>query len=158
MAVVRGATFEVRGQRELERQFARIGKMPKKYLTKAARVGMSDPLKEARTNAPKGKTGHLKRSIRRKTETPNKRNKVIYRLVYNPSMTPNFLKPTTGKYGGKTPNAYYPASVEYGYKGPKGKIFPKTMYWLSTIMERNERSSIQKVVDSLNDSIDEMTR
>ncbi len=163
MAQVRGANFEITGLAELDAQFARIGKMPKKYLTKAAREGINDPLRAVKALAPVGKKtttkGTLKRSIKKKMETPNKRNKGVYRIHYDPKFTDVFHKPTTGAYGGETPYAYYPASVEYGYKGKGGKhITPKTQYWLNKTLERFEKSSAQKVVDSLNNSLTQLLK
>ena len=78
MAEIRGAlslNIRVEGLNELDAQFARIGKMPKKHLTRAARLGMADPLRQAKANAPIGKNtttrGTLKKSITKKMETPN---------------------------------------------------------------------------------------
>jgi hypothetical protein len=159
MAIVRGAlglNIRVSGLAELEAQFARIGKMPKKYLTKAAKAGMADPERQAKKDAPLGPTGNLKKSIKKKMETPNKRNKTIYRLRYDPKFTPDFLKPSSGAYGGKPPVAYYPASVEYGFKTKNGKV-PGQFNMRDAIVQ-HQQSSLQKVVDSLNDSIDELTR
>jgi hypothetical protein len=73
-------------------------------------------------------------------------------------MTPDFRRKTTGVYGGWTPYAYYPSSVEYGYKGKKGHVKVKTMYWADKVLRQNEASSIKKVIDSLNNSIDELTK
>ncbi len=159
MATVRGAidlNIRVEGLTELEAQFARIGKMPKKYLTKSAKAGMADPERQAKTDAPKGKTGNLKKSIKKKMETPNKRNKAVYRLRYNPEMTPLFLKPSSGAYGGKPPNAYYPASVEYGFKTKYGKVAGQ--FNMANAIKMHQESSLKKIVDSLNDSIDDLIR
>ena len=162
MAEVRGANslnIRVEGLEELQAQFGRIGKMPKKYLTKSAKAGMADPLRQARTNAPVGKgtktSGNLKKSIKKKMETPNKRNKAIYRLRYDPAFTPLFLKKSSGKYGGKPPVAYYPASVEYGFKTKGGKKI-KGQFNMAKAIQQHQESSLQKVVDSLRDSIDQL--
>jgi hypothetical protein len=40
---------------ELKRQIQRIGKVPKRVISKAAREGMKSPLKEARATAPVNK-------------------------------------------------------------------------------------------------------
>lgn len=123
LAEIRGAlslNIRVEGLNELDAQFRRIGKMPKKHLSRAARLGMADPLRQAKANAPIGKNtttrGTLKKSITKKMETPNKRNKSVYRLIFSPKYTDVFLKKGgKGKFGGKDP-AYYPHSVEYGFK------------------------------------------
>lgn len=159
MAYVRGASsagVTVRGINELQAQFDRVGKMPKKYLTKAGRVGIADDERQVKALAPKGKTGTLKKAIKKKMETPNKRNKGVYRLRFDPKYTDQFRKDTTGVYGGKTPYAYYPSSVEYGYLGKGGHVAVKTMYWADKILRGNEKNSLDKVVKSLNDSIDEL--
>jgi hypothetical protein len=163
MAEIRGANslnIRVEGLEELQAQFGRIGGMKKKYLTKAAKAGMADPERQARTNAPVGKgtktSGTLKKSIKKKMETPNKRNKAVYRLRYDPKFTPDFLKPSSGAYGGKPPQAYYPASVEYGFKTKSGKVAGQ--FNMAKAISQHQESSLQKVVDSLRDSIDELTR
>lgn len=154
MAVVRGASqlgIRVEGLNELQSQFERIGKMPKKYLTKAAKVGSDGPLKDARNNAPKGKTGMLKRGIHRKMETPNKRNKAVYRIRWNPKYTEHYLKPSSGAYGGTPPVAFYPNSQEYGFKVKNGKVAGR--YFVAKAIQKNQDHSLKKIVDSLNDSI-----
>jgi len=161
MAEVRGASqlnIQVEGLEELQAQFNKLGRMPKKHLTKAGRAGIAKDLQDAKANAPTGETGNLKKAIKKKMETPNKRNKGVYRLSFDTKMTPEFRKPTTGVYGGKTPYAYYPSSVEYGYKGKNGHVKVKTMYWADKVLRQNEASSLKKVIESLSDSIDELTK
>jgi hypothetical protein len=157
MADIRSATkfgITVVGLSELQAQFEKLGKMPKKYLNKAGREGIANTERQVKAMAPKGKTGVLQKSIKKQMETPNKRNKGVYRLQYNPKFTDHFRKPTTGAYGSKWPYAYYPSSVEYGYLGPKGHVAVKTMHWADKALRGTERSSMQKTVDSLNNSLD----
>jgi hypothetical protein len=159
MAFIRGASglnISVQGLEQLQSQFERIGKMPKKYLTKSAKAGMADPERQAKANAPVGKTGNLKKSIKKKMETPNKRKKAVYRLRYNPDMTPLFLKPSSGAYGGRPPSAYYPASVEYGFKTKTGKVAGQ--FNMTKAIQMHQQSSLQKVINSLNQSIDDIIR
>ena len=161
MAEVRGARqygIAVEGLEELQAQFNKLGKMPKKHLTRAGRAGIAKDLQDVKANAPTGKTGNLKKSVKKKMETPNKRNKGVYRLQFDSKITPVFRKPTTGIYGGVTPEAYYPSSVEYGYAGKNGHVKVKTMYWADKVLRQNEASSLKKVIESLNDSIDELTK
>ncbi len=161
MAEVRGANFEIKGLHELQSQFEQLGKMPKKYLTKAARAGIADPLRDVKASVPKGvgtvTSGTLKKSIKKKMETPNKRNKGVYRITYDAKYTPVFLKPSSGAYGGRPPNAYYPASVEYGFKTKSGGK-KEGQYNIMKALERHEKASIEKVIDSLRQSIDELLR
>lgn len=159
LAEIRGASLlniKVEGLEQLQSQFEKIGKMPKKYLTKSAKVGSDAPLKDARSSAPVGETGLLKKGLHRKMETPNKRNKAVYRIRWNPKYTEQYLKPTTGRYGGKTPFAYYPHSVEYGFKSRGGRV--QGQYFVTKAIERNQADSLQKIVDSLNDSIDQLLK
>jgi hypothetical protein len=161
MAEVRGAWkvgMQVEGLEELQAQFNKLGRMPKKHLTRAGRAGIAKDLQDVKANAPTGKTGNLKKSIKKKMETPNKRNKGVYRLTFDSKMTPAFRKPTTGVYGGVTPEAYYPNSVEFGYKGKHGHVKVKTMYWADKVLRQNEASSLKKVIESLSNSIDELTK
>jgi hypothetical protein len=155
LALVRGRDLEIEGLLELEGQFERIGKMPKKYLTRAAKAGMKFPLADARANAPVGETGLLKKSIKQKMETPNKRNKSVYRLAYDAKYNDDFQKETTGVYGGETPYAYYPNSVEFGFKTAKGRV--KGQYAMNWAVHKNETKSVQTVVDKLHEAIDELT-
>lgn len=158
MAEIRGATklgIAVEGLPELQAQFNKLGKMPKKYLNKAGRDGMDPILRQVKASAPKGKTGNLKKSIKKKMETPNKRNKGVYRLRYDPKFNDVFQKPTTGIYGGMIPHAYVPSSVEYGYRGKGGRhVAVRTMHWAEKAVENNQNNSMKIVVDSLSDSID----
>lgn len=161
MAEIRGATklgITVEGLPELQAQFERLGKMPKKYLNKAGREGIANTERQVKAMAPRGKTGNLKKSIKKKMETPNKRNKGVYQLRYDPKFNDVFQKKTTGVYGGKLPHAYIPSSVEYGYKGPNGHVAVKTMHWSDKALRGTETSSMQKTVNSLTESIDTLLK
>jgi hypothetical protein len=161
LAEVRGAkglNIKVEGLNELQKQFGDLKKMPKKYLTKAAKAGVADPLKTAKANAPVGKRtatkGMLKRGLYKKMETPNKRNKTVYRVQWNPKYSNIYNKPSSGKYGGTPPKAYYPFSVEYGFKTAKG--YKRGQYFVEKAIKQTQRNSLQKIVESLNDSITEL--
>lgn len=162
LAEIRGinqVNITVTGIPELQAEFERMGRMPKKYLTKAAKAGMADPERIAKASVPVSKglptSGTLKKSIKKKMETPNKRNKSVYRLRYDPKFTPIFAKPSSGVYGGTPPRAYYPSSVEYGFKTANGKVAGQ--YNIAKALQSCQASSLQKVVNSLRQSIDELT-
>lgn len=157
MAGIRGATFQVEGLSELEAQFARIGKMPKKYLNKAAREGIADPLRKIKADAPVGKTGMLKKGVQKKLETPNKRNKSVYQIRFNPKYSDSYYKPSSGAYGGEPPKAFYPYSQEYGFFGKDGqKIQTKWYHFAKKAIEATESGSAAKVIHSLIQSIDQI--
>jgi hypothetical protein len=149
-------TFTLEGYAQLMHQISRIEKFPKKMLTKAAKIAMAKPLAQAKQDAPVGETGLLKKGLKRQLETPNKKKKSVYRLLWDKKFTAEYRKPTSGKYGGKTPEAYYPHSVEFGYKTANGRTAGQ--YFAKHAVEMHEKDSYQKLVDSLWDSIQELTR
>jgi hypothetical protein len=159
LAEIRGANklkIEVEGLRELQKQFDAVGKLPKKYLTKASKLGSDGPLNDARESAPKGKSGMLKRGLQRKMETPNKRNKAVYRIWFNPKYVEHYKGKKIkrpGLYGANPPreHGYYPISVEYGFKKKKGRV--EGRYFVAKAIKKNTTQSLQKIIDSLNDSI-----
>lgn len=161
MAEIRGSSqvgITVRGLPELQRQFDRVSKFPKKILTKAAKEGMAKPLATAKANAPVGKgetKGTLKKGIKAKMETPNKKKKSVYRIYWNAKYSDIFRKvpKRPGLYGGKSP-AYYPQSVEWGYKAKKGKVQGK--YFVRDAIIQHQQDSLQKIVDKLNQGITDL--
>jgi Bacteriophage HK97-gp10, putative tail-component len=159
MAVIRGSNISVEGLSELESQFARIGKMKKKYLNKAAKEGINPTLEKVKAAAPRGKTGMLKRGIQKKMETPNHRNKSVYRMRWNPKYAEAYQKPSSGAYGGEPPKAFYPYSQEYGFLNKSGqKTHTKWYHFASNVLKQEETSSAERVVKSLSQSIDEIIR
>ena len=154
MAEIRGASklgITVEGLPELQAQFNKLGKMPKKYLTKAGREGIAQILKDSRKPmAPTGKTGNLKKSIKKKMETPNKRNKGVYRLRYDPKFTHCFSESQLQAFMVvQFQKLIIPASVEYGYLGEAGHVAVKTMHWANKALQSTEQSSMKKTIDSL---------
>lgn len=159
MAGIRGATFSVEGIEQLEAQFARIGKMKKKYLNKAAREGIDPTLAKVKAAAPTGKTGMLKKGIQKKLETPNHRNKSVYRMRWNPKYAEAYQKDSDGSYGGEPPKAFYPYSQEYGFLNSKGtKTHTRWYHFASDVLKQQESASAARVVSSLSHSIEEIIR
>jgi len=144
------------GLDQLEQQFELIGKPPKRILTKAAKAGMAKPLLEARQNAPVGKTGMLKRGVHSIQETPNKRNKGVYRINWWAKYSDNYRKriKNAGIYGGKKNPAYYPQSVEWGYPTKHGKVAGK--YFVRAAIEAHQAESLQIVIDTLSEEIEKL--
>jgi hypothetical protein len=164
LAEIRGArdlSIRVIGLEELQRQFDRLDKIPKKVLTKAAKAGVKKPLAQARATAPVGKgetAGTLKKGIKAKMETPNKKKKSVYRINWDAKYSNIFIKKAKKfprLYGGQHP-AYYPQSVEWGFKTAKGKTQGK--YFVRAAIESNQQDSLQKIVDILNDEITNILR
>jgi hypothetical protein len=159
MAYIRGATFGVVGIEDLEAQLRRVGNMPKKYLNRAAKAGSAHTLAAVKADAPRGKTGLLKKGVSQKMETPNKRKKSVYRIRFNPKFSESYYKPSSGAYGGQPPKAYYPYSIEFGFLGRSGqKIHTKHWQFAKKAIEKTETQSAELVIKSLGQSIDELTR
>lgn len=158
MAYIRGTGWELIGAEELEAQFRQLGKFPKKSLTKAAKAGREAPLARAIQNAPRGKTGILKKGIKPIMETPNKKTKTVYRIVFNRKFNDFFQKPikNPGIYGGKKDTGYYPVSVEYGFKTKYG--YKRGQKFIERAISETERGSAQKILDTLNNEIDKILR
>src|SRR5689334_3558245 len=146
------------GEREVIRQFRALGgKFPKKYLTKAAKEGGKEPLAKARELAPRD-TGALKKGIKYIRETPSKRTKAVYRMVFNRKYNNIFQKPikNVGIYGGKKDTGYYPVSQEYGFKSKSG--YTRGKYFLRRAIDSTASQSEVKMIESLNQSIDDILR
>jgi hypothetical protein len=167
MAEIRSGSIrvQVHGLEQLQRQFDRLGqKFPKKSLTKAAKLGSDPILKDVRAAAPvsnKTTKGTLKKSIYRKMEKGKRRTKSVYRVWFNPKFADVFKGKQivrVGLYGGEKDYGYYPISVEYGFKGPKGHTRTKNYHFVSDAIQRNQNSSLQIVVKTLNQEVDKLLR
>lgn len=156
MAEIRGFYGSVDYLEQLQRQLEDIGKLPKASLTKASKAAMQLIQADARANAPTV-TGMLKRGIKFKMETPNKRNKSVYRLNWDTKFTDTYRKPikNVGMYGGVNANAYYPQSVEWGFLTAHGK--KEGRYFVRSAMERNESQTLQTLIDVLSSEIERLT-
>jgi hypothetical protein len=158
-----GEMAYVEGMEELKRQIQRIGKVPKRVISGAARAGMKNPLKEARASAPVNKRnlpskGTLKKSIKSVMEKKTKRMK--YKTVYDLQFNPQFASVFKGKkilrpglYGAPEPReyGYYPLSQEFGFHTKHG--YKKGRYFIAKAIEKHQRESLQKIVDTMNDGI-----
>lgn len=148
--------FSIEGLNELRAQFKRVGKLPRRVLTNSAKEGMKAPLADAKAGMPVGETGLLKKGLKRVLETPNKRKKAIYRMVWNPKYIDFYLKDSSGAYGGKTPKAYYPHSIEYGFKTKYG--YQPGHYVVRDAIEKNEEASMNKIKRILAKGIEDELR
>jgi hypothetical protein len=152
MALVRG--YELRGYDDLVRKMKQVGAPKKLIITRSARAGIAQPYADAVADAPK-KTGLLKKGLKKYLEKTkkNKRYKSVMRLRFDPKLEDDFRKPIKrpGLYGGKKPTGYYPFSMEYGFKRKYDRRPGE--YFIKNAIEKNEKDSLQKVVDVLSDEI-----
>ena len=141
--------FEVEGLKELEKTIRKLGKLPQKCVTKAAKKGAQIALKAAKQKAP-FLTGALEEGIILKGEKTKKKGKKVYQVTMNPVMNDVFVKTTKD---GK--RYYYPASQEYGFITKNGGYVPGFHYLRDSLVDNKER--IEKtVVDVLAKEIDKL--
>lgn len=136
--MARRSTIE--GMAELERAIQRMGKVPTKIATKAARAGAKIALKDARANAPEDE-GNLKRGIIMKPERSRKPGKKVFDVKLDPKMNDVFVKESAD---GK--RSYYPASQEYGYFTVNGRYIPGYRY-LRKSMDNNKEAIENAVIE-----------
>lgn len=152
-----GINMHVEGLEELQQQLDDIGKLPKRSLTAAAKAGMKPILAQARSNAsPYKKSGMMQKGIKSLTETPNKRNKAVYRINWWGKYSDFYKKKINnpGIYGGKKNPAYYPQSIEWGYPMKKRKMPGK--YFVRSAIEQHQEASSQIIIDTLMSEIDKL--
>ena len=141
--------YEIEGMKELERTIRKLGQLPQKCVTPAARKGATIALKAAKANAP-FLTGALEEGIILKGEKARKKGKKVYQVTMNPAMNDVFVKTTKD---GK--RYYYPASQEYGFITKDGGYVPGFHYLRDSLVDNKER--IEKtVVDVLAKEIDKL--
>lgn len=141
--------FKIEGMKELERTIRKLGQLPQKCVTPAARKGATIALKAAKANAP-FLTGALEEGIILKGEKARKKGKKVYQVTMNPAMNDVFVKTTKD---GK--RYYYPASMEYGFITRDGGYSPGFHYLRDALVDNKER--IEKtVVDVLAKEIDKL--
>jgi len=141
--------FKIEGMEELEKTIRKLGKLPQKCVTKAAKKGAQIALKAAKQKAP-FLTGALEEGIILKGEKTRRKGKKVYQVTMNPAMNDIFVKTTKD---GK--RYYYPASMEYGFITRDGGYSPGFHYLRDSLVDNKER--IEKtVVDVLAKEIDKL--
>jgi len=141
--------FEIEGMKELERTIRKLGKLPQKCVTPAAKKGARIALKAARANAP-WETGELSNGIVLKGERARKKGKKVYQVTLDPAKNDIFVKTTKD---GK--RYYYPASMEYGFITRDGGYSPGFHYLRDALMD-NKTAIERTVVDELAKQIDKL--
>jgi HK97 gp10 family phage protein len=163
---------DIEGLAELEAQFKKLEKFPKRKVNQASNAGMKPVLQEARRNAPKSKasayesitktgtSGQLKKGITKKLEKNKSRYtaKAVYRIVFAPN--PNFVKEISkegqGIYGGKQSTGYYPASMEFGFLSKHGYVQGKK--FIRQALWNNKGKSQRIIVQRLAKEVDKLVQ
>lgn len=140
--------------RRLSRTVEKLGGLPQKCVTKAARKGGNLVLKAVKQKAPVD-TGDLKRGLRLKAEKTRTKGKKVYDIVFDAGMNDVFQKPVKnpGEAGGKSRTAYYPASMEYGYFARNGRYIPG-YHFMRGAAEESEGAAAGVTVQVLSDEVE----
>jgi HK97 gp10 family phage protein len=141
---------EIKGMKELEKMIKKLGQLPQKVVTKAARKGAKIAQKSAKSDAPE-EVGNLKKGIVLKGERSKIKGKKIYQVTFDRAMNTFFVK--MSKDGKK--RYYYPASQEYGFMNRDGSYTPGYRY-LKKSIENNENKIEKEIVDELSKEIDKL--
>lgn len=106
--------YDVSDLERLERTIKKVGELPQKHVTAAARKG-STVVKRGVLGKVPVDTGAIKRGIKVTGERKRTRNKKVYQLVFDRKYNSIFQKPVANPSRGRRKIAYYPASQEYGF-------------------------------------------
>jgi len=139
--------FEV-DARELQKNLEKLGKVPQKHVTAAAKKGMNIVLKDAKANAPYD-TGQLKKGMILQGEKSRYKGKKVYRVVFDPAMNDVFQK--KNKDGEVT--GYYPYSQEYGFFARNGRYIPGYRF-IHDSLENNARNMEKTIISTMKQKID----
>lgn len=131
--------FEIEGMRELVDSIERMGKVPQKCVTAAARQGANVALRAARMLAPKD-SGALKKGLTVKKERSRTKGKAVFDVVPSAKKNSIFVKESGAK------RYYYPASMEFGFRGKKSgeKVYQGRHYLLKGLT--NNAAEVERVV------------
>lgn len=142
--------FKIDGMEELIKTIKRVGQLPQKTVTKAARNGMRIALNAAKSNAPQD-SGNLRRGLVLKGERMRVKGKKVYQVTFTASLNSVFVK----MYGNsKEKRAYYPASQEFGYT-VRGKYTPGYAY-LKKSIDSQKNAIENKIISTFTDEFDKL--
>lgn len=140
--------FEIEGMKELLNSIERLGKLPQRTVTKAAKSGATIALKAAKKGGWIDQSGELRKGIKLKGERRTKIGKKVYDVMMDPAKNNIFVK--ISKDGKR---AYYPASQEYGFITKDGRYVPG-FHFLRNSLTEHARSIEETIVNVLSEEID----
>lgn len=142
------AKFKIEGMKELEKSMKKLGEVPQKYVTAAARKGMNISLKSAKAKAPI-EDGYLKNGMKLIGEKSKTKGKKVYRVVFDRDKNDIFQKKNSkGEITG-----YYPISQEYGFFARNGRYIPG-FHFIEKSLTENAGSIEKKIVDEMGKNIE----
>lgn len=143
---------EIEGMKELKRLLKKLGDVPQKTVTPAARKGMNIALKDAKKDAPVD-TGDLKKGMKLHGEKSKAKGKKVYRIVFDAKMNDIFQKKDES---GKVV-AYYPFSQEYGFFARNGKYIPGFRF-IHNAFNSNYNQIQKTIVKEMSKNVDKVLK
>jgi HK97 gp10 family phage protein len=143
------ASFKITGMDKLKKDLKKLGKVPQKHVTAAARKGMNIVLRDSKANAPYD-TGMLKKGMKLSGERSKVKGKKVFRVIFDSSMNDVFQK--KNKQGQVT--GYYPISQEYGFFAKNGRYIPGYRF-IHDSLANNAQKAGQVMVDTMKIKIDQ---
>lgn len=141
--------FKIEGMKELQKSIKKLGEVPQKAVTPAARKGMNVALKDARKGGWIDQTGEMRRGMKLVGERSRHKGKKVYQVVFDSAKNHVFQKKNAkGKVTG-----YYPASMEYGYYARNGRYIPG-FHFLKKSLENNSGKIAETIVSEMIKNID----
>jgi uncharacterized protein YabN with tetrapyrrole methylase and pyrophosphatase domain len=157
--------FKIEGMKELEKAIKKLGQVPQKAVTPAARKAMNIAIKDARVKAPVD-TGELKQGMKLIGEKAKSKGKKVYRIVFDRAKNDIFqkkhkvgtnnkvLKKKRGKIkAGAETTGYYPISQEYGFFARNGRYIPG-FHFVEKGLTENANKIEKTIVDEMGKRID----
>jgi len=139
--------FKVEGMNKLQKSLKKLGDVPQKHVTAAAKKGMNIVKKDAKADAP-----YLSGDLQQGTilvPEKTKPGKKVYRVVFDSKMNDVFQKPNKdGKITG-----YYPVSQEYGFFAKNGRYIPGLAFARGSL-EKDAPAVEKTIVDTMKKKID----
>lgn len=134
------------GLEDIQKSIKEIGKLPQKYVTKAARRGMLIAYRKLKKSPPTPyRTGALVSGILIVGERARMKGKKVYQLVMDKNKNDIFVK----WYGeNKSKRAYYPASQEFGFSNDLfGKVEGK--HFFRDTMDQSQKAIERKIIETM---------
>lgn len=142
------AYFDAKDLKRLEKTVKKMGGIPQKCVTKAARKGGNVVMRAVKAAAPVD-TGALKSGLKLKAEKSRKKGKKVYEITFTSDMNEVFQKKNAeGKITG-----YYPVSQEYGFFARNGRYIPG-YHFMRNSADANSGEMSGVTIKTLSDEID----
>ncbi|MEH7391770.1 HK97 gp10 family phage protein [Bacillus sp. JJ1474] len=143
--------FKIEGMKELQKSIKKLGEVPQKVVTPAARKGMNVALKAAKKGGWVDQTGQMRKGMKLVGERSKHKGKKVYQVVFDRAKNDVFQKKNAeGEVTG-----YYPASQEYGFYTKDGRYIPG-FHFLENSLEENSGTIEKTIVDEMSKQIDKV--